>query len=305
MARGTRLLLTQRNTALYLERASVRVEGSRVVYDKAEGKEEKVFNIPYANVAILFLGQGTSLTQSAARLLAEEGVYIAFTGSGGSPLHYGSLTNYQVTEHMHQMYRVATSPEASLDAAKRAMLKRVETTMEISPVIWERTGISVEREDFEDLREALIDALPQIGDTATLMRVEANMTKSLYRIYAEATGAKAFTRQHGKRDHSDRVGLINARLDHGNYIAYGVAGSALWMLGVPASLSFFHGKTRAGGLVFDLADTFKDAIVLPLAFADFPSEAAFRASLIDTIQDHKVLKRCFDFMAEILATEIH
>src|SRR4051794_39053124 len=64
---------------------------------------------------------------------------------------------------------------------------------------------------------------------------------------------------------ADTGAKINAAIDHGNYLAYGLAGVVLWSLGVPASLAALHGKTRAGGLVFDLADTLKDPFVLPIA----------------------------------------
>lgn len=35
---------------------------------------------------------------------------------------------------------------------------------------------------------------------------------------------------------------------------------------MPHGLAVLHGKTRRGGLVFDVADLIKDAIVLPNAF---------------------------------------
>jgi CRISP-associated protein Cas1 len=302
MKSGSRLLLTQRNTALYLERARVRVEGERVVYDKAEGIEEKTFNIPYANIAILFMGQGTSLTQSAARLLSDEGVYIAFTGTGGTPLHYGSLTNYQVTRYMHDMYKVASSTEESLSAAKAAMLKRMDNVHSIAPRIWDACGLNMSTEAVDSLRGDLVNAMPQIPDHAKLMGVEGKVTKKLYQMHASSASVAGFARRHGEGRSDSKEAAINSRLDHGNYLAYGIAGSVLWSLGIPPSLSFFHGKTRAGGLVFDLADTFKDAIVLPMAFGSHKTEAEFRSRLIDAFQDHSVLLKCFEFMKDILDT---
>jgi CRISPR-associated protein Cas1 len=61
-------------------------------------------------------------------------------------------------------------------------------------------------------------------------------------------------------------------------------------------MSIFHGKTRAGGLVFDLADSFKDALVLPIAFSlakeKDPKEAerSFRGRLINAFDDREILK---------------
>lgn len=57
--------------------------------------------------------------------------------------------------------------------------------------------------------------------------------------------------------------IANRFLDHGNYLAYG---QAAWVTGIPHGLAVMHGKTRRGGLVFDLADLIKDALVLPQAF---------------------------------------
>jgi hypothetical protein len=54
--------------------------------------------------------------------------------------------------------------------------------------------------------------------------------------------------------------------DHGNYLAYGLGATATWVLGLPHGLAVLHGKTRRGGLVFDVADLVKDALVLPQAF---------------------------------------
>jgi CRISP-associated protein Cas1 len=65
------------------------------------------------------------------------------------------------------------------------------------------------------------------------------------------------------RDGDDEA---NAFLNHGNYLAYGLAATTLWVLGIPHGFAVMHGKTRRGALVFDVADLVKDAIVLPQAF---------------------------------------
>ena len=78
-------------------------------------------------------------------------------------------------------------------------------------------------------------------------------------------------------------------------------------IGIPPHLSIFHGKTRAGGLVFDLADAFKDALVLPLSFSvatrkkgDDP-EKMFRAKLIEAFDDHKILAKAVDTVEAMLS----
>lgn len=298
MSEGASLLMTQRNLALLIERARIRVDGDRIVYDKAQGGMEKSFNIPHANLAILFLGQGTSLTQSAARLLAEEGVYVAFTGTGGSPLHYGSLTTYAPTRFMHDMYRVASTPLA-LEAARIAMDTRLELAAELADEAAKAAGLRNAPSEPRQIAHEVRPKLHLIPSHEKLMALEGRITKQLYRAYAQIASTRDFRREHGKRDRSSREAVINGRLDQGNYIAYGLAGATLWTLGIPASLSVFHGKTRAGGLVFDLADVFKDAIVLPMAFGSYADDAEFRLKLIDLLHDKQILKRCFEVMERI------
>ena len=94
----------------------------------------------------------------------------------------------------------------------------------------------------------------KIRDTATRLNYRPNqIAKSL-------KTNKTFT-----------IGLIvadiaNAFLNHGNYLAYGLAASVLWVLGIPHGFALMHGKTRRGALVFDIADLIKDSLILPWAF---------------------------------------
>lgn len=37
-------------------------------------------------------------------------------------------------------------------------------------------------------------------------------------------------------------------------------------MGISFAYPMFHGKTRRGALVFDIADTFKDGLSIPVAF---------------------------------------
>lgn len=67
---------------------------------------------------------------------------------------------------------------------------------------------------------------------------------------------------------------------------------AAWVTGIPHGLAVMHGKTRRGGLVFDLADLIKDALVMPQAFiATMAGEDAqeFRQRCINIFQQADAL----------------
>ncbi len=97
-----------------------------------------------------------------------------------------------------------------------------------------------------------------------------------------------------KREATDKA---NGFLNHGNYLAYGLAASTLWVLGIPHGFAVMHGKTRRGALVFDIADLVKDAIVLPWAFIcakENATDQEFRQQCLQAFADHKALDVMFD-----------
>jgi CRISPR-associated protein Cas1 len=80
-------------------------------------------------------------------------------------------------------------------------------------------------------------------------------------------------------------------------LAYGLAATTLWVLGIPHGFAVMHGKTRRGALVFDVADLIKDALVLPMAFIcakEKASEQEFRQQILQKFTEHKALDFMFD-----------
>lgn len=292
-----------------LERARVHVEGDRVVYHAADDERRREFNIPHANLAVLFLGQGTSITQEAARLLAEEGVHVAFTGTGGTPLHLGALTTYHATRHFREMLPIYLDPVRSLAAAKAVMSARTACMRGIGMKLT-RKWMRRDADPILRVCGKFEEGLPKVSSIEELLGREGQFTKACYAEYARMAGFSdkngGFRREAGAGAGRDPVGLVNSLIDHGNYLCYGMAGAALWTLGIPPHLAVFHGKTRAGGLVFDLADAFKDAFVLPAAFCaplrknDDDPEAAFRERMIGAFDDEGVLVRAISTVETML-----
>jgi CRISPR-associated protein Cas1 len=129
-----------------------------------------------------------------------------------------------------------------------------------------------------------------------LLLTEAQLTKQLYKFAANNTEINGFTRQHQSTDKA------NDFLNHGNYLAYGLAASTLWVLGIPHGFAVMHGKTRRGALVFDIADLIKDALVLPWAFicaTENASEQEFRQQILQVFTDHKALDFMFNHVKDI------
>jgi CRISPR-associated protein Cas1 len=160
-----------------------------------------------------------------------------------------------------------------------------------------KQGIDAPGRLFSDFEERVAAG----ENTTQLLSAEAIFAKGLYSIMAQ-TWKIQFTRDAGKRESQSPEQKVNSFLDHGNYIAYGYAATCLHGLGIPFFLPVLHGKTRRGALVFDVADLFKDYLVMPLAFeagAKGLEERVFRAKLIERSIKLDILDEVMTFVQDI------
>lgn len=232
------------------------VKDEKLTYVRQEDAYQKFWSIPYGNTSVLLLGTGTSITQPAARLLAEEGVMLAFVGGGGSPLFLASQSEYRPTEYLQAWVKFWWDEQKRLQVAKYFQQQRCEFVRKA----WKKVeNLPV---DPAPLIETYLQQIIIARDNQQLMGYEANFSKSLYALLARQFKVK-FERKPGAGDTSD---AHNSYLDHGNYLAYGLAATVLWVLGIPHAMPVSHGMTRRGALVFDVADMIKDAVILPVAF---------------------------------------
>lgn len=299
---------SKRANLYYLEHCRVLVNGGRVEYVTEGSKASLYWNIPIANTTTLILGTGTSVTQAAVRELAKAGVMLGFCGGGGTPLFAGTeqclevawlpgQSEYRPTEYLQQWVHFWFHDDLRLAAARNFQLTRLDRLSSH----WARSR-SLKDQGFEaplDALNSLIEtskvAIGSATDVTALLTEEGRLTKQLYRMASLATRYGDFTRAKRGESHD----AANQFLDHGNYLAYGLGATAAWVLGIPHSLAVLHGKTRRGGLVFDIADLIKDAVILPQAFlsaAKGHSEQEFRQACIETLTRTEAL----DFMIDTI-----
>lgn len=294
------ILHSKRANIYYLDKCRVMQKDGRVLYLTEAKEENQYWNIPIANTTVILLGTGTSITQAAVRMLASAGVLIGFSGGGGTPLLMGNeiewltpQSEYRPTEYIQGWLSFWFDEQKRLKVAKQFQQQRIDYIKRI----WEKDReLKAERFfiDDHDIDTALNGFFNQIENAqkaGDLLQREALLTKQLYRYAAKITQHSDFTRDHQATD------LANGFLNHGNYLAYGLAATTLWVLGIPHGFAVMHGKTRRGALVFDVADLVKDAIVLPWAFIcakEKMSEQEFRQQVLQKFTEHKAL----DFMFE-------
>ncbi len=294
------ILHSKRANMYYLEHCRVMQKDGRVLYLTQSKKSNLYFNIPIANTTVILLGTGTSITQAAVRMLAQAGVLIGFCGGGGTPLYMGNeiewlspQSEYRPTEYLQGWLSFWFYEEQRLQAAKTLQRARINYLRKVWCKDRELKLAGFDADDPAiatalDGNEALIATAATVTN---LLTAEAQLTKQLYKFAARHTNLVDFKREH------EAVDIANSFLNHGNYLAYGLAASTLWVLGIPHGFAVMHGKTRRGALVFDIADLVKDAVVLPWAFIcakENATEQEFRQQCLQAFADHKSLDTMYD-----------
>ncbi len=302
------ILHSKRANIYYFEHCRVLVNGGRVEYVTDEGKRSLYWNIPIANTTTVLLGTGTSVTQSAMRELAKAGVLVGFCGGGGTPLFsaneidieiawFSPQSEYRPTEYLQHWVRFWFDDDLRLAAAREFQQIRLERVSQrwtkLSQLKSNPCPVDVRM--LEQLLKQSTQGIKAASNQMELLTEEGRLTKQLYRMVAEATRHGDFVRS----QRGDSIDTANQFLDHGNYLAYGLAATATWVLGLPHGLAVLHGKTRRGGLVFDVADLVKDAVILPQAFISTmrgDTEQEFRQACIESLTSSESL----DFMIDTL-----
>ena len=270
----------------------------RVLYLTESKEKNQYWNIPIANTTCLLLGTGTSITQASIRMLASAGVLVGFCGGGGTPLLMSNevewmtpQNEYRPTVYVQGWMSFWFNEDIRLSIAKQFQLARVEYLRSV----WSkdhnlnREGFLGDDFELDRILKKYSKQISLASNTAKLFQLEADITKRLYKLAATVTKRNNFIRDRGSTD------MANAFLNHGNYLAYGLAATTLWVLGIPHGFAVMHGKTRRGALVFDVADLVKDALVLPWAFIsarENAKEREFRQQCLRAFIKHKSL----DFM---------
>ena len=242
------ILHSKRANVYYLEHARVMQKDGRVLYLTEAKNENQYWNIPIANTTVILLGTGTSITQAAMRMLASAGVLVGFTGGGGTPLFMGCeiewmtpQSEYRPTEYMQGWMQCWFDEAKRLQVAKQFQHARIAYIRQI----WKKDrelqaeGFYLDDLDIEQALAQFEKKIPHQEKVGDLLLVEAQTTKQLYKI--AATRCKL-----GFERNPEQGDLANDFLNHGNYLAYGLAATTLWVLGISHSFAVRSEERRVG-----------------------------------------------------------
>jgi CRISPR-associated protein Cas1 len=259
-------------SSLYVEHAKIdRHEKSIAIHDAAGFTP-----VPAASLAVLMLGPGTNITQSAITTLAENNCLVVWCGEENVRFYAFGTGGTRSAEPLLLQARLASSETTRLEVVKRMYRMRFQDDLE--------PGLTVEQ----------------------LRGMEGYRVRSTYARFSRETGIPWSGRNY-ERDDWYAADPVNRALSCANSCLYGVCHAAMLSVGYCPAIGFIHtGKQLS--FVYDIADLYKAEITIPLAFEMAAKvtdnlERAVRLRCRDLFRERRLIQRIVPDIHKCLGTD--
>ncbi len=255
---------------LYVEHCRIDQDAKAVAIHDASGKVP----VPCANLALLMLGPGVSITHAAISALADHGCLVAWCGEEGVRFYaLGLGETRSAANFLHQAR------------------------------MW----------GDEDLRMQVVRCLYQLrfaeklDPELTLRQIRGKEGIRVREAYAAASAATGvpWSGRNYSRDQWNAGDPVNRALSTANACLYGICHAAIVSAGFSPALGFIHtGKMLS--FVYDVADLYKTEITVPAAFQAAAAspvglERRVRLSCRDLFVATRLLERIIPDIQTVLA----
>jgi len=254
---------------LYVEHARIdRHENTISVWN-----DEGCTPAPASSLAVLMLGPGTRITQSAVTMLADNNCLVIWCGEENVRFYACGMGGTRSASAMLHQARLVSDDSLRLQVVKQMYWMRFGTVVD--------TALSIEQ----------------------LRGMEGARVRDTYSRMGRETGLEWTGRSYdrGQWNHADPV---NRALSCANSCLYGVVHAAILSTGYSPALGFIHtGKQLS--FVYDIADLYKSELTIPLAFAvakENPAqlERAVRYRMRDAFRETRLLQRIIPDIQKVL-----
>jgi CRISPR-associated protein Cas1 len=227
-------------------------------------------------VSMILLGPGSTVSHDAMRLCARHGTAIAAVGEDGVRAYTAPPLIPDRSGLARRQARVWSDAEGvRLDIARRMYAWR------------------------------LGEILPH-EDIATLRGIEGARVKEMYKLQAQRFGIR-WNGRHYDRANPNAADLPNQALNHAASAVEGAAAIAVAATATIPQLGFIH-EDSGQSFVLDIADLFRDAITVPVAFGavkeaekrpDQTIERVTRQRAGFTLRKEQVIERMIDRIKQL------
>lgn len=215
---------------LYVEHCRVDQEAKAIAIHDANGKVP----VPCANLALLMLGPGVSITHAAISVLADHGCLVAWCGEEGVRFYAIGMGETRSARNFLHQARLWANADLRLKVVYR--MYQLRFSEEFDP------GLTLRQ----------------------IRGMEGARVRDAYARAAKETGVQ-WTGRNYQRDKWSNADPVNRALSTANACLYGICHAAIVSAGFSTALGFIHtGKMLS--FVYDIADLYKAEISIPVAF---------------------------------------
>ena len=239
------LPLSRRVPFYYTEYSRIKRKNNDIMILKAGLNQE--YSIPACGIGGLFLGPGTSITSESMRIISSRGCLIGVMGGNAAPLYLCSTQHRSPLPRIRQ-HNVIFNESKRLIAAK---------------ILFERRALFIKK--FSPVTLPLFPSCSEKDTINTLLSKEGAWARESYKSLAAQYEVPFIKRGKPFRGKKDPLTFLN-------FLSYSLADLTILHLGYDPNIGALHGRTKGGGLSYDLADVVKPVIALTLSFQALKEE---------------------------------
>ncbi len=215
---------------LYVEHCRIDQEARAIAIHDEAGRVP----VPCANLALLMLGPGVSITHAAISVLADHGCLVAWCGEEGVRFYAVGMGETRSASNFLHQARMWAHADLRMQVVRR--LYQLRFSEKFDPYL----------------------TLRQIRG------MEGIRVREAYARAARETGVPWLGRSYS-RDKWSSADPVNRALSAANSCLYGICHAAIVSAGFSPALGFIHtGKMLS--FVYDVADLYKTEVTIPVAF---------------------------------------
>jgi CRISPR-associated protein Cas1 len=239
---------------LYVEHCRVDREDQAIAIHDASGRVP----VPCANLALLMLGPGVSITHAAISVLSDHGCLVVWCGEKGIRFYAAGMGETRNAGNLMHQARLWANVDLHMQVVRNLYQMRFPEKFDPALTLQQIRGMEGIR-----VREA-------------------------YARASRETGVPWSGRNY-RQNKWDETDSINRALSIANSCLYGICHAAIISAGFSPALGFIHtGKMLS--FVYDIADLYKAEITIPVAFHAVAEN--------ETKLERKVRLLCRDIFAE-------
>lgn len=257
---------------LYVDKCRIEQDGKSICIWEESGRTP----VPCASLSLLMLGPGSAITHAAVRALAESGCLILWCGEEAVRVYGVGLGETRSSRNLLRQAAAWAGAASRLRVVRRMYARRFNEAVDESASLQQLRG-----------REGI--------------RVRAT-----YGEASKATGVEWKGRSYDRADwrSSDP---INRALSCANSCLYGICHAAIVAAGYSPAIGFIH-TGKALSFVYDVADLYKTATSIPVAFAAAKTnppdlEGMVRRTMREVFFEERILEKILPDVAALFEGE--